>query len=126
MTIDLEDRRLSNAPEPPYLAVIFTSIQRDGPLDGYGQTAMEMVRLAAGQDGYIGFESARDENGTGITISYWRDDNSIKNWKRQADHMAAPKAGRNQWYQPYVTRIARVERHYSFENKTYNSLLNRL
>lgn len=115
MTIELKDRRLSNAPPPPYVAVIFTSIQEDGPLDGYGQTAMDMVRLAAEQDGYIGYESARDEDGTGITISYWQDDNSIRNWKRQADHMAAQKAGREKWYRTFVTRIARVERHYSFE-----------
>ncbi|UTW56371.1 antibiotic biosynthesis monooxygenase [Kordiimonas sp. SCSIO 12610] len=116
MTISPSDKRLSHAPEPPYMAVIFTSIQNDGPLDGYSQTAEDMVRLAAEQSGYIGYESAHDRDGTGITVSYWENEASIKKWKQQADHMTAQKAGRNKWYRAYITRIARVDRHYAFEN----------
>src|SRR5690606_16785037 len=59
---------IADTPEPPYVAVIFTSIRADGD-DGYGATAEEMGRLAAQQPGYLGFESARD--GIGITVSYW-------------------------------------------------------
>lgn len=117
MPICIDDKRLSKAPKPPYMAVIFTSIQHDGPLEGYGQTAEEMVNLAAKQDGFIGYESAHDRDGTGITISYWQDETSIKNWKANADHMAAQKAGRNTWYRAYITRVAKVERHYAFESK---------
>ncbi|GLQ74176.1 antibiotic biosynthesis monooxygenase family protein [Vibrio penaeicida] len=103
---------ISNTPEPPYYAVIFSSVK--GPHDeGYGDTANRMLELAEQQSGYLGAESAREE--LGITVSYWRDLDSIKQWKSNAEHLEAQKLGRKQWYQSYKTRIAKVERDYSFE-----------
>jgi heme-degrading monooxygenase HmoA len=67
-----------------------------------------MVELAATMPGFIGVESAR--NAIGITVSYWRDLESIANWKRHAEHLAAQGAGRRTWYDSYQLRIARVER----------------
>ena len=61
---------------PGALAVIFTS-QRTAGDDGYAQTAEEMVRLAAQQDGFLGAESARGADGFGLTVSYWRDEAEI-------------------------------------------------
>jgi len=113
----VSDKRLASTPPPPYIAVIFTNTQNDEGLEGYGQTAGDMVRLAHEQDGFLGYESAHDRDGTGITISYWRDELSIKTWKQQADHMAAQRSGREKWYRSYITRIAHVDRDYAFENK---------
>ena len=100
---------IADTPEPPYYAVIFTSLQSDD-LDGYAETAARMLELAAGQPGYLGVESARE--GLGITVSYWRDLESIKAWKAQAEHREAQRQGRERWYSSYATRIARVERAY--------------
>jgi len=58
-------------------------------------------------------ETARE--GVGITVSYWRDLESIRNWKMHADHQIAQNKGRSEWYKSYKTRIARVERDYAFE-----------
>ena len=103
---------IAATPEPPYYAVIFTSIQTDD-LAGYAETSDRMLELAAAQPGYLGVESARE--GVGITISYWRDLDSIKAWKREAEHVVAQGNGRRRFYERYVTRIALVERDYSFE-----------
>ncbi len=111
--IDLLDR-LSPLFETPYYAVIFTTTQSDRELDGYEQTAAEMVKLARTQDGYLGVETARDVQGVGITVSYWRDEASIRAWKMQADHMAAREAGRQKWYKAYRLRVAKVERAYEW------------
>jgi len=100
---------IADTPEPPYYAVIFTSIQTEN-LDGYAETAELMMRLASEQEGYLGFESARE--GLGIAVSYWRDLESIKRWKAHVDHLAAQRHGRELWYSSYCTRIARVEREY--------------
>jgi heme-degrading monooxygenase HmoA len=100
---------IANTPEPPYYAVIFTSLQSDD-LEGYAATAERMLELAAEQPGYLGVESARE--GLGITISYWRDLESIRRWKANAEHLEAQKAGRDRWYSNYKTRIALVERDY--------------
>jgi heme-degrading monooxygenase HmoA len=104
---------LARTPEPPYYAVIFTSLrtQDDSGVDnGYGDMSALMLTLAAQQDGYLGVESAR--SALGITVSYWRDLDAIKTWKRHVDHAAAQKRGREEWYSAYRVRISKVEREY--------------
>jgi heme-degrading monooxygenase HmoA len=95
-------------------AVIFTSL-RTASDQGYAQTADEMVALASRQPGFLGVESVRAPDGLGITVSYWRDLESIRHWKANADHLAAQLAGRERWYRAYRVRVCRVERDYGFE-----------
>jgi heme-degrading monooxygenase HmoA len=82
---------IANTPKPPYFAVIFTSTRSAGD-NGYGEMANRMVELAELQSGFLGIESAKEE--VGITVSYWADLDSIKNWKANAEHLAAQKKGR--------------------------------
>jgi len=103
---------IANTPKPPYYAVIFTSTRTEVD-DNYSQMADKMVELAKLQDGFLGIEFARSE--VGITVSYWRDLESIKKWKKNADHSIAREKGRKEWYQAFKTRIAKVERDYGFE-----------
>jgi heme-degrading monooxygenase HmoA len=103
---------IATTPTPPYYAVIFTSI-RTGVDEGYEEMAVKMVELAQQQPGYLGVETARNE--TGITVSYWKDLQSIKQWKQHADHLIAQQLGRQKWYEAYKTRICLVERDYDFE-----------
>lgn len=102
---------IADTPEPPYWAVIFTSLRTEGD-NGYGVMADAMERLARQQPGFLGIESARD--GLGITVSYWRDLESIAAWKADARHLAAQEKGRADWYAGYQVRVARVERDYGF------------
>jgi heme-degrading monooxygenase HmoA len=100
---------LAKTPTPPYYAVIFTSIRTAGD-NGYGKVADRMVTLAEQQPGFLGMESAREE--VGITVSYWQDLDSIKQWKQNVEHLGAQKMGREQWYETFKVRIAKVERDY--------------
>ena len=63
-------------------------------------------------DRFLGVESARES--LGITVSYWKDLESIKVWKQNADHILARKRGREVWYKEFKTRICKVERDYGF------------
>jgi heme-degrading monooxygenase HmoA len=103
---------IASTPLPPYYAVIFTSV-RTGIDEDYDAMAEKIVELAAKQEGFLGVESARNE--TGITVSYWKNLDSIKKWKQQTDHLLAQQFGRQKWYESYKTRICLVERDYSFE-----------
>ena len=76
---------------------------------------MRMEQLAATMPGYIGLESARDETGYGITVSYWQSEEAIKVWKREAEHLEAQRRGVERWYSDYIVRVARVERAYSMK-----------
>lgn len=100
---------ISNTPKPPYYAVIFTSLRTAGD-DGYDDMANRMVELAEQSDGFLGIESAREE--LGITVSYWRDIESIKAWKNNAEHRVAQKKGHENWYSSFKVRISKVERDY--------------
>ena len=100
---------IANTPEPPYYAVIFTSLRTDVD-DGYGDTSDRMVELASQQPGFLGVESARGEDGLGITVSYWESEEAIANWRAQAEHRIAQGRGRAQWYTDFFTRVAKVER----------------
>ena len=100
---------VAETPEPPYYAVIFTSLRTEEN-NGYSAMADRMVELATLQPGFLGVESACE--GLGITVSYWVDLESIKNWKANAEHMDAQRLGRELWYSSYKTRIAKVERDY--------------
>lgn len=97
--------------EPPYYAVIFSTIVEDN-LEGYSETAQRMEELAQQQNGYLGIESARNE--IGITVSYWQTLEDIVAWKNNVEHTEARNLGREKWYKQYQLRICRVEREYGF------------
>ena len=95
----------------PYYAVIFTSKRTEGD-NGYAEMSQLMDSLVKKQKGFIGVDSAR--NDIGITVSYWKNLEAIKNWKQQTDHLMAQKKGRTDWYSWYNVRICKVEREYEF------------
>ena len=99
----------ARTPEPPYYAVIFTSLRTDVD-EGYGDMSEKMVELASQQPGFLGVESARDPNGIGITVSYWESEEAIANWRRHEEHRVAQQQGIAKWYSEFVTRVAKVER----------------
>lgn len=100
---------IADTPKPPYYAVIFTSL-KNADDNGYRQMAERMVELAEQQDGFLGIESVSEE--VGITVSYWRDLESIKSWKNNTEHSYAQKKGYESWYLSFKVRISKVERDY--------------
>lgn len=103
--------RFAPMPEPPYYAVIFTAQRTEGD-NGYGAMADKMAELAAQQPGYIGIETTRDQDGLGITVSYWAGEAALIAWKGVAEHLLAQKLGKGRWYSHYTLRVAKVERGY--------------
>src|SRR3954463_843096 len=103
---------LARTPEPPYYAVIFASVRKPEPDDGYDETARRMLDLAARQPGFLGVDDAHEA--IGITVSYWADEAAISAWKREADHAFAQYEGRTRWYEAFELRVAKVERAYGF------------
>ena len=105
---------IAKTPKPPYFAVIFTSHRTQGD-HGYAEMAARMLELAAQQPGFLGVESARQS--VGITVSYWASLESIRAWKKHAEHTLARERGRQVWYREFKTRIAKIERDYGWEKE---------
>lgn len=103
---------IAQTPKPPYYAVIFTSYLVENT-EEYQQISLELEQLAEKQDGFLGFEAARD--GMGLFISYWKNEEAIREWKKEMSHQMAQKRGREEWYEKFHVRIAKVERAYGFE-----------
>lgn len=101
---------IADTPAPPYYAVIFTSTLSEDT-EGYEAMAAQMISLAETQPGFLGIESARE--GLGISVSYWTDLESVRNWKLCSEHLAAQKLGKQRWYASYKVRVAKVTRDYS-------------
>lgn len=100
----------AQTPQPPYFAVIFTSVRTDVE-DGYAETAKQMLELASRQEGFLGFESARQE--IGISVSYWSSQEAIAAWKRDFAHRLAQQRAKD-WYRAFRVRVCRVEHEYGF------------
>lgn len=102
---------LAQTPASGYYAVIFSSTRTEGD-KGYAAMADRMMALAAQQPGYLGVESARGDDGLGITVSYWETEDAIRHWKQNTEHLVAQEKGQKTWYQHYQLRVAKVERGY--------------
>lgn len=100
---------IANTPSPPYYAVIFSSMRNKGD-DGYSEMGNKMAEMASEQEGFLGIETVREE--LGITVSYWKDIESIKKWRNNTDHKVARQKGKTDWYESFKVRIAKVERDY--------------
>jgi heme-degrading monooxygenase HmoA len=103
---------ISRTPKPPYYAVVFTSI--NAKVDHTEHTEMygRLVERAQTYGGYLGIEPARNTDGTGVAVVYFKDLDSIDAWAKDPDHQIAKKKGRELWYSHYMIRICKVERVY--------------
>jgi heme-degrading monooxygenase HmoA len=68
---------IAHTPEPPYYAVIFTSINAGGDHDEHTQTYRRLVAVAESYHGFLGIEPARNADGSGVAAIYWADLQSI-------------------------------------------------
>ncbi|WP_307867683.1 antibiotic biosynthesis monooxygenase family protein [Umezawaea beigongshangensis] len=99
--------------EPPYYAVVFTSV-RTGEQDGYGETSARLEELVKDVPGFLGMDHAQTPGGLSITVGYFRDAEALARWRSDAEHRAAQRRGRDEWYQSYTLHVAKVERSHGF------------
>ena len=97
-----------------YFAAIFTTQRSQSGDDIYEIMTSRMLALAQQQQGFLGLESVRGDDGIGITVSYWTDHEAIQNWGRQAEHVSVQAMGRQEFYRWYRLRIAEVFTERSF------------
>jgi hypothetical protein len=82
-------------PEAPYYANIFNYLLSND-LDGYQEMDEITLELVHDIDGFLGYESQKSA-GRGSFISYWRDKESIAEWRIK------------RWYSYYHTMVVKVE-----------------
>ena len=96
------------------IAVIFLSQRTAADEPGYAAASAEMEAIVKAMPGYLGMDSARAGDGVGITISYWRDEESVAGWREHARHTEIREQAREHWYDWYRVIVARAERSYAW------------
>ena len=97
------------------IAVIFEVILNKEKTESYLQIAAKIGENLKEMDGFISVErfQSLSEPEKLLSLSFWRDEDSIKEWRNLEAHRLAQQAGRNSIFADYRLRIAQVNRDYS-------------
>ena len=96
------------------IAVIFELSPKDGCKQDYLKIAAELRPLLDKIDGFISIERFESlyEPGKILSLSFWRDERAIEEWRKLEVHRAAQAKGRADLFKDYRLRIAGVIRDY--------------
>ena len=96
------------------IAIIFEVTPKEGKTDPYLDMAAQMRPLAEGIDGFISVERFQSITNPGklLSLSFWRDEAAVEEWRKLAAHRRAQQAGRNDFFSDYRLRVAHVMRDY--------------
>lgn len=83
----------------------------------YAELATRMRDLAMQDYGCREFTSCMDGSSE-IAISYWDNEQQIKLWKQNAEHLVAQGKGRTQWYKSYSVEVVEIVRSYGSGSQT--------
>ena len=78
----------------------------------YSETALRMRELAINKYGCTEFVAVTEGNYE-IAISYWKNQEQIKKWKQDAEHLVAQELGRSTWYKTYKVEVVELIREYA-------------
>lgn len=100
------------------IAVLFEAKAEPEHQARYLQLAAGLKPLLADIDGFIDIERFQSltTDGKILSLSWWRDEDAIRNWKQNVFHKAAQAEGRESIFAFYHIRVAKVVREYCSEN----------
>ena len=99
--------------------VIFEVRPKEGRKGDYLDIAASLRSELEQMEGFISverFASLTDE-GKILSLSFWRDEESLVRWRNHAEHQAAQGRGRNEVFEDYRLRIASVIRDYGMHER---------
>ena len=83
--------------------------------NGYAEMAEEMEKLARSMPGFIDVKAFTAEDGERLTLVWWQDAATLRQWSENVHHLQAKRMGRERWYQYYKIEVAEVVRQNRFE-----------
>ena len=96
------------------IAVIFEVIPAPGQRERYLATAAALRSRLEAIDGFISVErfESLTQAGKMLSLSFWRDEAAVKQWREMDEHRGAQKLGRDAMFDDYRLRVASVIRDY--------------
>lgn len=101
------------------IAVIFEVVPAAGQMSAYLDTAARLRPLLDGIDGFLSierFQSLSDPSRI-LSLSFWRDEAAVRQWRNLPPHRSAQAAGRELIFSDYRLRVAAVVRDYGMNDR---------
>jgi heme-degrading monooxygenase HmoA len=101
------------------IAVIFEVEPHEGHLEPYLEIAASLKPDLEQIDGFISVErfSSLTTPGKYLSLSFWRDEEAIRQWRDRPTHRTAQQRGRKAHFAGYRLRIAGVIRDYGMHER---------
>lgn len=101
------------------IAVIFETTPADGQQGAYLEAAAQLRPLLSEVDGFISIERFQSLTHPGriLSLSFWRDEASIAQWRSTQAHRSTQTAGRSGILADYRLRVAHVVRDYGMDER---------
>ena len=102
------------------IAVIFEFTPADGRFADYQRLAEELGQDLKGRDGFISIERFESISRPGhfVSLSFWRDEEAVREWRNLEKHRAAQRQGRGGIFRGYRLRVAQVLRDYTTDERS--------
>lgn len=101
------------------IAVIFEVLPEEGKKDEYLDIASSLKSELEIIPGFISIERFQSLVNPKkiLSLSFWEDENSIKEWRNRTTHRKAQQVGRNSVFEDYRLRVAAVIRDYGMSER---------
>ena len=101
------------------IAVIFEVTPVAERKQDYLDTAAALKPRLEQMDGFVSIErfQSLSEPGRILSLSFWRDEEAVKNWRNVEEHRRAQAAGRDGIFSGYRLRVAEVLRDYGMHER---------
>ena len=101
------------------IAVIFEVWPKDGRKQEYLELAALLRKELLKIDGFISIERFQSMADTGkiLSLSFWSDENAIKEWRNLEIHRGAQKKGRDSVFTDYRLRVTSIIRDYGMKER---------
>ncbi len=101
------------------IAVIFEVQVAEGKTQEYLDIAGDIRPRLADVDGFISIERFQSLTTEGklLSLSFWRDETAIEQWRKLEAHRFAQNKGRNGVFESYRLRVAGVVRDYGMHER---------
>ena len=101
------------------IAVIFEIRPAEGQKQHYLDIAAGLRPILDQIDGFISIERFQSLNEPGklLSLSFWRDEEAVKEWRNLPSHRIAQTKGRDSVFENYRLRVVSVLRDYGLDDR---------
>ena len=101
------------------IAIIFEVEPHSEAASTYFDIAGDLKPVLEKMDGFISVERFESlmQPGKYLSLSFWRDEEAVKQWRNMEEHRQAQAAGRDGIFKDYRLRVAHVLRDYGLHER---------